>query len=257
MHSLSLLACALGAVSALAYVPVASDSPPGAAPACIVQDKAKDEDSAQTCAMCHKDIHAEWKDRKHAKAWDDEVYQNSIKKKRNAKLCHACHIPGSVLAKAGRRPAKRDKNLHEGVTCVSCHKQDGKIHGPFGAKTDAHESVKDPMFAEKNSSGLCLSCHSTKIDVVLPVGRDFKSAKLAEKGKSCVGCHMPEVERHMAVSPVNGKPTGEKRKGRSHAMLGPNDAEFCALAFKLSATKADGKLVLHMENGAGHGVPGL
>lgn len=219
--------------------------------------KQRDPDSAETCAMCHKAIHGEWQGRLHHKAWDDEIYQASIKKKKRAKMCYSCHIPDRVLKKLGRKPKTRKKLLHEGVTCVACHEKDGAMHGPFGAKTDAHTSVKDPLFLEKNSSSLCMSCHSTKIDVVLPVGKDFKKAGLAAKGESCVGCHMPAVERHMAVSPVTGKPTGEVRKGRRHGVLGPNDAAFCATAFELATAKQEGQLTLMVRNKAGHGVPGL
>jgi Cytochrome c554 and c-prime len=220
-----------------------------------------DPESAKTCGTCHKAIFSEWDGRKHSQAWTDEIYQAAIKKKKRAKSCYSCHIPDRVLNRVGKKPKTRQKTkkhlYHEGVTCVSCHEKDGAIHGPFGAKTDAHKSVKDPLFSEANSSGLCASCHSTKIDVVLPVGRDFKKAKLAAKGKSCVGCHMPEVTRHLSVDPTTGKPVGEKRKGRSHELLGPNDAEFCAKAFKLSAARKDGQMILTITNEAGHRVPGL
>jgi nitrate/TMAO reductase-like tetraheme cytochrome c subunit len=221
------------------------------------QDRKPDPNSAKSCAKCHKAIYDEWNGRKHSHAWTNPIYQASIKKKKRAKMCHACHIPDRVLARVGRKPKTRKDLLHEGVTCVSCHEKGGKIHGPFGAKTDAHESVKDPLFTDANSSGLCLSCHSTKIDVVLPVGKDFKKAKLASKGKSCVGCHMPEIERHLSVSPVTGKPVGEKRKGRSHKLLGPNDPVFCATAFKLTAARKGEQMVLTIANEAGHRVPGL
>lgn len=253
----------LGLVGILGILPVFIDPTTGPVKGVaevhtdVVQDKDPDPDSAKTCAMCHKAIYNEWKVRKHAGAWDDEIYQAKLKKKKRAKMCYACHIPERVLARLGRKPKTRKKNLHEGVNCVACHEKDGKIHGPFGAETDAHKSVKDPLFTDKQSSALCQSCHSTKIDVVLPVGRDFKKANLAAKGKSCAGCHMPKVERHLSVSPVSGKPVGEKRKGRSHKILGPNDAEFCAKAFKLSAKKNGKQLELTIENEAGHRVPGL
>ena len=220
-----------------------------------------DPESAKSCGMCHKAIFNEWDGAKHSQAWNDKVYQAAIKKKKRKKTCYSCHIPDRVLARVGRkpktRPISKEKLYHEGVTCVSCHEKDGAIPGPYGAKTDAHKSVKDPLFTDANSSSLCLSCHKTKIDVVLPVGKDFEKAGLAAKGKSCAGCHMPEVTRHLAVSLTTGKPIGEKRKGRSHKLLGPDDAEFCATAFKLSAAKKDGRLVLTIMNEAGHRVPGL
>jgi hypothetical protein len=68
---------------------------------------------------------------------------------------------------------------------------------------------------------------------------------------------MPSVTRHLAVNMLSGEPVGEAREGRSHAVLGPDDPEFCAKAFALSAKKADNRVVLSIENKAGHGVPGL
>ena len=219
------------------------------------QNKSPDKDSAKSCGACHTAIFKEWDGRAHSNAWTDEIYQASIKKKKRPKACHSCHIPERVLARPTRKPKTRKKLLHEGVTCVSCHEKDGEIHGPFGAKTDAHKSVKDALFTD--ASKLCMSCHSTKIDIVLPVGRQFRNAELEKKGKSCAGCHMPEITRHLAIDPDTGKPVGDKRKGRSHALLGPRDPEFCATAFKLSTKKNGDELVLTIENGAGHDVPGL
>ena len=77
------------------------------------------------------------------------------------------------------------------------------------------------------------------------------------KGKICIGRHMPEVEQAIANEKGSDKPACIKRKGRSHKILGPNDAKFCAKAFKLSVAKAEGRVVLTIENTTGHRVPGL
>lgn len=246
----------LTAIAGPAAIPAADQA--GATP----QDKKPDPESAKSCALCHTEIYKEWssKGQMHAEAWTDPLYQAKLKKKKRAKMCYACHIPERVLARVGRKPkTRKNKKLwHEGVNCTSCHEKDGAMHGPNETKTDAHPTVKDPLFSEQGSTGMCISCHKTKIDVVLPVGKQFMAAGLDKKGKSCVGCHMEKVERHMAVSPITGKPVGEKRKGRRHYILGPNDAEFCGTAFALSAKQtAEGQLILSVENKAGHGVPGL
>jgi hypothetical protein len=246
------VALPLGALS-LSLAPAPA---PSTTDSCTLGDGAN-PDSAATCGKCHTEIHAEWQDRAHAKAWTDPIYQAALKDKKRPELCYPCHIPTLVLDKLGSRPGTRDDLREEGVTCVSCHKRDGAMHGPFGAKTDAHPSEKNPAFTDAGSTMLCASCHRTKIGPVLPVAKDFEEAKMAEQGKSCVGCHMVEVERHLAVSMVTGQPVGEKRKGRKHDVLGPNDPEFCGKAFRITA-RTDGKdAVLMVENEAGHRVPGL
>lgn len=218
---------------------------------------ADDPDSAATCGKCHTEIHAEWKGRSHANAWSDEVYQAALKEKKRPEVCYPCHIPTGVLDKLGGKPGTREHLHAEGVTCVSCHKKGDAIHGPFGARTDAHPTEKDPTFTEAGSTALCASCHSTKIGPVLPLAKDFAESDLEKHGKSCVGCHMPTITRHSAVSMVTGKPVGEAREGRRHEILGPNDAEFCAKAFAFKASVDGNDIVLAIENRAGHRIPGL
>ena len=50
---------------------------------------------------------------------------------------------------------------------------------------------------------------------------------------------------------------GPKHSGRSHRLLGPTDAAFCASALLMRAERQGGAPVLVIHNGAGHGVPGL
>ncbi len=213
--------------------------------------------TAASCGTCHTEIHREWSERGHSHAWTDEVYQADLKKKTRTKQCLPCHIPQSVLDRMPKKPRTRDVHKDEGVTCVSCHEQDGVIHGPFGAETEAHPSAKHEAFTTKGSTALCASCHSTSIADVLGVAKDHAKVYPDQVSKTCVECHMPEVERVMAVDPESGEATGPARKGRSHRVLGPFDVEFCATAFGLSAAVQDGQVVLTIENKAGHRVPGL
>jgi hypothetical protein len=222
----------------------------------------RDPDAAATCGQCHTEFYEEWKDRAHAIAWTDPVYQEELKEKTVPKNCHGCHIPGDVHARLGRKPEVRTQRLDEGVTCVSCHKTESKkgvILGPFGSKTDAHPSEKSPVFDVKGSTQLCASCHSTKILPVLPVARDHEEyvKQLGAEAKQCVECHMPEVKRHLAISIATGEPVGEERMTRSHVVLGPRDPDFCALAFEPSAKADDKEIVVSIANKTGHRVPGL
>lgn len=222
----------------------------------------RDPNSAATCGQCHTEFYQEWKGRAHSKAWVDELYQAQLKLRKKPQACYGCHIPVDVHARLGRKPKPRESLHDEGVTCVSCHKSRSTgddILGPFGSKTDAHPCQKNPAFTSSVSM-MCASCHGTKIGPVLPLARDHKTYRetLGEKAKSCVECHMPSIERHLAVSIVTGKPVGEKRMTRDHTILGPYDVEFCRQAFELGARADNGKdLVVSIRNGAGHRVPGL
>jgi hypothetical protein len=161
------------------------------------------------------------------------------------------------LARLGRPPRPRAEALEHGVHCASCHDDRGRIAGPYGAPTEAHESAADPAFGERGSVHLCRSCHDLRIGPVLPLARDFVAADLGARGKSCIGCHMPAVLRPIAVDPATGAALGGPRRGRSHALRGPGDPEFCAEAFKLGVGAADGRIEVAIGNRAGHRVPGL
>ncbi len=258
----------LGALAAIATLAWGSGNPaastPGARGAGCALTASRSvgidpRDSAQKCGLCHTEFLAEWQGRAHARAWTDEVYQEALKGTPKPEACHGCHIPGDVHARLGRKPRPRTALLDEGVTCVSCHKSGGSIHGPFGTKTDAHPTAKNPAFTKSGSVHLCASCHGTKIGPVLPLARDYKAyrKKHGDDAKTCVECHMPEVERHLAVSIVTGEPVGKKVKTRMHKVLGPGDAEFCARAFAFSASADGADLVLGITNRAGHRIPGL
>ncbi len=222
---------------------------------------AQDPNSAASCGKCHTQIFKEWKGRAHAKAWVDDLFQAQLKEKKNKAACTRCHIPLPIHTKLGKRPKARESLLDEGVHCIACHQsKDGdKIVGPFGAKTDAHASIKGDAFTTREGQlNLCYSCHGSKITPVLPLAKDYKTVYLPDpEAPTCIECHMPEVERPLAIDPETKQPTGPARKGRRHALLGPRDSAFCAKAFELTARKEGDNVVLAIENKAGHRIPGL
>ena len=214
---------------------------------------------AADCGRCHAEIHDEWHGSAHGRAWTDPIYQRTLDGLEHPERCHGCHVPDSVLGRLGRPPRPRDGDLDAGVTCVACHQdRSGAIAGPFGAKTDAHATIAHPAFKEAGSTALCSSCHDLRIGPVLPLARDFEAAGLADRGKSCIGCHMPRMLRPIAVDPDTGEPTGPERRGRSHALRGPSDPDFAASAFKIAVRAVDERSIeLALGNRAGHRVPGL
>ncbi|MEZ5989106.1 MAG: multiheme c-type cytochrome [Planctomycetota bacterium] len=213
-------------------------------------------DAPEDCGKCHRDQLEEWRTTLHAMAWKDEVYQAAIKTRRRPQSCHSCHVPATVIDRVPDKPLAREDGLEHGIDCRSCHVLDGKVHGPFGAETDAHESVKSPLYGGKDV-GLCLSCHDRNVGPVRALGESFERGKARKEGKTCMHCHMPEVERVVAVDPDTGKATGAKRKGRKHTLNGPSDKAFLAKAFEFEVAEADGKTVLKLWNRAGHRIPAL
>ncbi len=216
-----------------------------------------------SCRGCHETIADEWAVTLHAHAWVDELYQEALKDKRRPQSCHGSHIPKPhhemPAERFGRKPPPRTEEegkLVHGITCRSCHGgPDGTILGPWGAPTDAHESVKSEHFVETGSNALCIACHRTTIGPVIGIAKDFDLARLEERGMSCVGCHMHPVERPAATDD-DDNPTAV-RPGRSHLLQTPRDPAFLAKSFGLSARNVAGKTSLTIKNRAGHRVPGL
>ncbi len=215
------------------------------------------------CAECHRAIAEEWAESLHGIAWVDPHYQEAIARKRRPEGCHGCHIPERLhLGDLSKRPRPRDgagegsEPLHHGITCTTCHGgPDGEILGPWGAETDAHASVRSPSFTGEGRDRLCAACHQTNIGPVVGVARDFLETDQAAKGLSCVGCHMPIVERPAAIGPDGER--SEEREVRSHRILGPWDTEFLASAFALSVEVGEDRTRLVIVNQAAHRVPGL
>lgn len=217
-----------------------------------------------SCAGCHETIAEEWSRTMHAMAWTDEIYHAALKDKRRPESCHGCHIPVPLhsmpAARFGRKPPARgaDGERRElGITCRTCHEgPEREILGPFGAETDAHRSVQSEHFTTAiGTNALCIACHGTTIGPVIGLGRDFRQARLEERGMSCVGCHMQPVERPIATDD-DDRPTAT-RKGRSHLLQTPRDPAFLAQAFAFGfRTDGDATLVT-IANRAGHRVPGL
>lgn len=197
------------------------------------------------CTECHASIVDEWASTSHAIAWEDEVYQAALAERKNPRLCTSCHIPGPLLVTGEiERPRAREADLHHGVDCAACHLgPDDTWLGPHGAPTDAHATAASEHFTTPGSNALCARCHATNIGPVIGIAKDFEAAGLAERGLSCVGCHLAPLPRASEDEPLR----------RSHALQTPRDPAFLARAFHVRRSAAG----VVVENRAGHRVPGL
>ena len=213
------------------------------------------------CAECHADVVAEWAASAHGIAWVDTVYQESLRERKRPQLCHACHIPEPLLAggELAKRPKARAAELqaHElGISCETCHLGPaGEQLGATGVGTDAHATARSEHLALPGSNDLCSACHANNIGPVIGLAKDFRASKQAERGRSCVGCHMAIVER----APAAGGATTEASSitGRSHLLQTPRDPAFLRRAVELAASVEGGRATLRIANRAGHRVPGL
>jgi hypothetical protein len=203
------------------------------------------------CAGCHAGVAAEWARTTHALSWVDEVYQAELRSKKRPELCHGCHAPEPLSGGAwSARPDARETLREHGVNCESCHQdEDGAMLGPRGTPVEAHASKVAELLRAPGSNQLCSACHSTNVGPVIGVAKDALPF-LAQRGLTCVGCHMASVEQSFA----EGAPV---RAGRSHELQTPRDPAFLRRAFGLGFALSGAGSVFTVRNQAGHRVPGL
>ena len=223
-------------------------------PAVALRPERLEEIGEYECASCHTAVANEWAITAHATAWVDELYQEALAEKKRPQSCYGCHAPQPVLAgEKLRRPRSREEDRHLGVSCEACHvAADGAVLGPRGTEVDAHPSRLSEHVSGTGSSAVCVTCHATNIGPVIGIAKDFVETKRAERGESCVGCHMAPVERAWADG--EGVPV---RQGRSHLIQTPRDPGFLRRAFEVSWDAAGGAGRVVLRNLAGHRVPGL
>jgi Cytochrome c554 and c-prime len=216
-----------------------------------------------SCAGCHENVAREWSRSTHATAWIDPRYQEELADKRKPEACHNCHIPEPLSSvPPGTKPGPRSGATHLGVDCSACHLgSEREILGPLGAATKAHASKQSPLFTAAGQSQLCVACHATNVGPVIGIAKDFVETGQAEKGRSCVGCHMQALEREFVADPASHARNGDapygKHAGRSHELQTPRDPAFLARAFEISARLEGQGTRLVLKNACGHRVPGL
>lgn len=182
---------------------------------------------AEKCGVCHQAIYNEWRQTTHAAALTDLQYLAELAKPDAPRwLCLNCHIPlqaqrpylvrpeSRVVAK-GRgqvaalveepNPGFQPALPREAITCATCHVRPGadglgEVVGPRGSELAPHRVRKDPEALRS----ICTRCHSPGPVQLTPTFFCwFESAEEVAAGpaagRTCVECHMPAVERPVAV----------------------------------------------------------
>jgi len=182
--------------------------------------------AAQTsadCVVCHTEFQMSWQNGPHGKAGSDPVFLDEWTKQGKPGACLVCHTTGydpatatykesGVTCEACHGPAPADHpktpmpvdrstdlcgrchsdtrfgwqdwkvstHYQRGMDCATCHDPHSaslkKVTAPFGS-TDKPDDI----------SQLCITCHKES-------SMDFSYTAHAQKGISCVDCHVKHVE---------------------------------------------------------------
>ncbi len=178
---------------------------------------------SNNCAVCHTEFQTSWQNGPHGQAGDDPAFLEEWNKQGKPGACLVCHTTGydpatatykasGVTCEACHGPAPADHpktpmpvdrstdlcgrchsdtrfgwqdwkisaHYQRGMDCATCHDPHSaslkKVAAPFGsAKSD-------------DVSQLCITCHKES-------SMDFSYTAHAQKGISCVDCHVKHLEK--------------------------------------------------------------
>ncbi len=200
----------------------------------------------EQCEVCHRQEAQDWAQSRHAQAWVSETFAMSTGN-RSIKMCLPCHAPEPILVKGfGEHPDLRGEMREHGIDCISCHRDaNGAYHGTLGTQPEDHPGpvVKNEKFGTHE---MCGTCHE-----VFGTYDSFKQTQWAKDPRGCVNCHMPVVERPIAVAP-SGLPV---RKARVHKFEGATPEMF-QKGVKVETERKDDALQVKLESvWVGHTFP--
>jgi nitrate/TMAO reductase-like tetraheme cytochrome c subunit len=143
--------------------------------------------SAKECGKCHISIYEEWKGSAHGRAWTSPRFRE-ITDDYAVAQCLPCHAPVTVFtggAPLSLRASRRD----EGVTCITCHLDQGVLSGPMkAAPMTPHATAVNQVYRD---SSLCGTCH-------IGTFREWEMHRSVDhEDRTCKGCHMETVHRKM------------------------------------------------------------
>ncbi len=202
---------------------------------------------ASECQKCHVEIAREWAASSHANAFRNPRYREACDNYQSTD-CLGCHAPQPTYSTS--RPAVRRLAREEGVTCVCCHLEEGKMVGPTsptGLACPHPVGVSADRFRNAN---FCGRCHEGAFS-------EWKASKLSPKPQ-CQQCHMPQVTRKMtqatniiSESIVASEKAGE---GRRHSFdLVPSLKD--TLPAAVSVSRQGGQWELTLRNLLPHNLP--
>jgi len=231
----------------------AAEGPPGPSPA-PVEDLTPAFRTSRECGECHREIYEEWSSSFHGLAMEDPLFLEMAAES-NKEECIRCHAPVPLREAGFETPVARTSLREDAVSCLSCHQRGGQVAGPFAGLSGACRPVQDPD--QTNVMKICFPCHNqhdTGNEWLLGPWSPEASEPRVREARTCLDCHMPEVERPLV-------PGGPVRKGRRHTWPGGHSMEQLRRAAKIEVETeplegGGTRFRVFVTNvGAGHAIP--
>ena len=197
--------------------------------------------TSKFCGTCHPAIYAEHAENTHGRAFTDEEARLATGHF-DQEDCIRCHTPRPIFETGiGQNPQRRWYGLEDGNSCMTCHWKQGADYANFVGGAECKTAFDDRV----GTVEACATCHRNH-------GTPYQwekapNGKLA--GKTCISCHMKQIERPVAVG-------GPVRRVRSHVFPGCRDVEHVSRAYTYDARIEGNEVKVTIHNdGAGHNFP--
>ncbi|MBI3819713.1 MAG: hypothetical protein HY286_13540 [Planctomycetes bacterium] len=197
---------------------------------------------ADFCAKCHPEAVAEHRMNTHGRAFSD-IEARMATAGFSIPGCIDCHTPRPIFETGiGRNPIKRLHHLEEGNDCFSCHAKAEHDYTNFNGGLAECKNAFDPRVGQVEACASCHRNHGTPYQ--------WENAKFGKQaGNVCIDCHMPEVERPVAV----GMPA---KKTRRHTFFASRSETQLKMAYEYKVELQGNEVVVHLTNaGTGHNFP--
>lgn len=146
---------------------------------------------AKECGKCHVEIYQEWAQSDHARAYVNPEFRQATDDY-TFESCLSCHAPEPSAT--DQAPRLRASDREEGITCVCCHLDQGRLAGPMAPTGAVHPHPIGVQPEFYRSSKMCAGCHQGALD-------EWDSA--AGSKETCQQCHMDVVVRKV-TQPTGG-----------------------------------------------------
>jgi hypothetical protein len=203
---------------------------------------------AAACAGCHPDVHADWAQSRHGRAWTNAIFQREYKD-RPLDWCVHCHAPLAeqfAEVKRGGGPL-----ADEGVNCAVCHLREGRIVARSRSPGSPHDTDGRADFG---GPGYCAGCHQFNFPIIEadPDGKGpgRVTGYTAHPMQDTFNQHARGLRADMPCAACH------QREPAAHRFPGGHDAGMIAGAIRMDACRDRDALVVDLANtGAGHNVP--
>ena len=174
---------------------------------------------------CHPDEASQWHGSRHQQSFTNHLFQDDYRAE-PLQLCLDCHAP--------------EPDPTVGVSCVTCHVDDGVVRAVTVSGAAPHPSRVDPTL---RSASFCATCHDFNFVAVHPDGgtawtdepmqATYREWQAWGGEQTCQGCHMAD----------------------GHTFPGAHDVAYLARAVSIEATAGPPPRLVLQSRDVGHAMP--